>query len=152
VSPLVHDHAMPICDWCELPIVGDAWDWHCTVGHPRCIVREAVGIWASRPIPGETAPPIDHAALEEVSKAGICSWCFDQLGDQRAEFNGGVGHPECARYAYTALAGDGAMPWPIPEPSIHETDGFLERLGRAAIKHGVNRRRLERAIKEAIHG
>jgi hypothetical protein len=141
-----------VCDWCETLIDGEAWEWHATVGHPQCIVHEAVWIWVSRPIEGELPPPIDPAVERSLHADGRCCWCFEPLGDRRSDFNGGTGHPGCARYAYQALAGADAMPWPLAEPGVYEQPAFLERLARAAVKHRLSARRLELAVKEALRG
>jgi hypothetical protein len=140
----------PYCDWCEQPLEDDvAVEWHGSVGHHRCIVRAAVEVWASRQIEGEKPPPINTAALQAVRKAGICAWCFEPVGDQRSELNGGIGHPECTRHVWDCMVGDDAMPWPIPEPSTYESVEFLQRLGREAAKLGIDRNKLTTAILRA---
>jgi hypothetical protein len=115
----------------------------------REIIRGAMMIWAGRQIEGENPPPIDTKALEEVRKAKLCAWCFEQLGDQRSDFNGGVGHPECARYAYECVIGYDAMPWPIPEPSVYESATFLRSLAREAGRLGIEGQKLAQAIERA---
>lgn len=83
---------------------------------------------------------------------GLCDWCLEPLGDRAVELNGGVGHPGCAEYVWHAIEGSDALPW-RPHRQWSREDplpGFLERLGRAAVKHGLDLRRLRRAVEEAL--
>lgn len=109
----------------------------------------AMRVWAGRRCEGELPPPIDQSP----GPPGLCAWCFEKLGDQRSDFNGGTGHPECTRFAYQCAAGDDAMPWPIPEPSVYESVEFLQRLGREAAKLGLDPDKLVTAVLRASgHG
>jgi hypothetical protein len=112
----------------------------------RDIIRGAMLIWAGRQIKDELPPSIDTKALEAVRKAKLCAWCLDKLGAQRSEFNGGIGHPECARYAYECIAGDDPMPWPMPHDPLIP---FCEHLGREAAALGLDMQKLARAIERA---
>ena len=78
-------------------------------------------------------PPSDRRA-----DPPLCAWCRDELGEVADEFNGAVGHPECARHAYEIIAGPDPMPWPRRR---HYRDRdivpFLERLGGEAARLGI---------------
>jgi hypothetical protein len=112
---------------------------------------------AGRQIPGEQTRPIDITVLRQIREANICGWCFEPLGASRAEFNGGIGHLACVMFAHHAVLGDEdgpAPPW-LPGIARWRVDPdhlFLERLGKAATRHGINRKRLVRAISEAFDG
>lgn len=86
----------------------------------------------------------------------LCSWCFRELGDVADQFNGGVGHPECVSWIWDALSGGDpdAMPWAKPVRLYREDpfNAFLERLGKAAVRRGINPHELASAVQEACHG
>ena len=110
--------------------------------------------WAGRQISGESPPPLDRAAIEATRKAKLCAWCFEPLGDQRAEFNGGVGHVQCARFAHDSVLGDAhgpAAPWLPCVRERHEDQltPFVRRLGREAARLGIEPNRLAQAIERA---
>jgi hypothetical protein len=86
-------------------------------------------------------------------KERSCDWCFRRIGDMADEFNGGIGHPECARYAYEAVAGPDAIPWP-PARRFYRQDPivlFLERLASEAVRAGIDPQRLATAVARTRH-
>jgi hypothetical protein len=114
----------------------------------RVIVQSLMLARSRQPTTGEKPQPINGKPMPK----GECPWCFEPLGELRSEFNGGIGHPECTRFAYEALAGDEAMPWPIAEPSSYRVGGFgdfLERLGLEAARLGINPHKLATAVMRA---
>jgi hypothetical protein len=114
----------------------------------RVVTRGAMIAWAGRQFPGALPPPISSPVPSRGPP--ICAWCFEPLGEMRSEFNGGTGHPECARFAYDAVAGDDPMPWPIPEPHRHDPlVPFCRRLGREAARMGIDTQKLAQAIGRA---
>ena len=118
------------------------------------IVRAAVYARAGRQIPGERPRPIDGAALEASRKAGICAWCFEPLGELRAEFNGGTGHLGCALHAHHAVLGDHDGPAPPWMPGVRRWRHdplipFCRRLGREAGRLGIDMQKLAQAIERA---
>jgi hypothetical protein len=85
---------------------------------------------------------------------GQCDWCRWPLSDVAEEWAGGIGHPECVAGVERAVFPDAPGPY-VHRRRFHRADPlhtFLERLGRAAVKHRVDARRLNRAIEEALHG
>lgn len=95
-----------------------------------------------------TAPAPDP----HPSHDGRCAWCREPLGNVATELNGGIGHPRCAEWVWRVVEGPDALPW-RPQRQWYRQDplpGFLERLGRAAVKHGLDLRKLARAVEEAL--
>jgi hypothetical protein len=87
--------------------------------------------------------------------ASLCAWCFWPLGDVAEEWNGGRGHPECVAWVESAVFPDGPGPVYVHRRRWYRydrLDDFLYRLGRAAVRHRLDTRRLKRAVEEALHG
>jgi hypothetical protein len=112
---------------------------------------------AGRQIPGELPRPVDIDMLRQIREDNLCAWCFEPLGDRRAEFNGGVGHLACAMFAHHSVLGDQdgpAAPW-IPGVDSWREDPllpFCRRLGREAGRLGIDPQKLAQAIGRAHHG
>jgi hypothetical protein len=85
--------------------------------------------------------------------APVCDWCFAPIGDVAEEFNGGVGHPECVAYVARIVMPHAPCPVYVHRRRWYRQDdvllAFVERLGHAAVHHGIDVQRLERAIAEA---
>jgi hypothetical protein len=81
----------------------------------------------------------------------LCAWCFEPLGAEAHEVNGGFGHPKCAEYVFCIVEGPDAPPY-RPQRRFYTESGwndFLRRLGAAAVRHGIDTDRLARAFEEA---
>jgi hypothetical protein len=82
--------------------------------------------------------------------ARTCDWCFRPLADACETWNGGIGHIECVAWAEAAVLGHERPVYvPLRRYYRNEWQAFLERLGGAAVKHGIDPKRLARAIAEA---
>jgi hypothetical protein len=84
---------------------------------------------------------------------GRCDWCRDPLGDVADEFNGGIGHPECAAWVCEQLAGPDAMPMLPPRrfyrDRVDPIIPFLERLGRESVRLGLDPQKIAAAVSRA---
>jgi hypothetical protein len=109
---------------------------------------------AGRRLPGEQPPAIDQAALQRPVRERVCSWCFTPLarGQPVAAWNGGRGHPRCARSAAEAVLGAEALPWPptTVATSAEVIIAFCSHLGNAAARAGISAEQLEQAVTWAL--
>jgi hypothetical protein len=92
-------------------------------------------------------------APNRQARDGLCDWCLDPLGEVAVELNGGIGHPHCAEYVWQVIEGPDA-PW-RPQRQWSREDPlipFLKRLGREAVREGIDPQKLARAVERATHG
>jgi hypothetical protein len=84
----------------------------------------------------------------------LCAWCFEPLGRVVVELNSGVGHPHCAEHVYHAVEGPDALPWRPQRQWYRENqkEAFLERLGREAVRLGIDPHKLAAAVRRAGRG